>query len=167
VKEIQGVLRALHGSAAVPDLVRRMCLEASVRAPEPWHAEAVRGAYARPEQPWKMTALFCMGRVEGFENEILAALDSSEVELAVEAVRAAGCLEVAAAGPRVLRLAASGTADARVRYAAIEALATIETEGADELLVSLTESEDELLAQLAFESLEERRVFSEPPDSGT
>jgi hypothetical protein len=166
VAEIQRALRTVHQDPRQPELVRRMCLEASVRAPQDWHADAVRSAYARPDKPWKMTALFCMGRVDGFEPDILAALDGSDVDLVVEAVRAAGQLELGAAGPRVLDLAASGASDVRARYAAVEALATIETEGCDELLVSLTEAPDDVLAQLAFESLEERRVFSEPPDSG-
>ena len=40
--------------------VRRRILEASVRAPQDWHAEAIRAAYASREADWKLTAVFCM-----------------------------------------------------------------------------------------------------------
>jgi len=166
VEEIQRVLAVMHGDEGVPLFVRRMCLEASVRAPQDWHADAIRAAFERPELQWRLTALFCMGHTPGFEASILESLDASDTALVVEAVRSAGLLELSAAGPKVLSLAGDERGDRGVRLAAVEALATIETEGSDELLVSLTESEDEELAELAFESLEERRVFSEPPDSG-
>ena len=65
----------------------------------------------------------------------------------------------------MLELAADESQPGEVRQAAVEALANLNTPGGDELLVALTESEDELLAELAYESLEERRVFSEPPDA--
>jgi hypothetical protein len=165
VLEIQRVLHSMHDDNRQPSLVRRMCLEASVRAPQDWHPAAVRAAHQRDDKSWKMTALFCMGRLAGFEAQILEGLGASDPDIVVEAVRSAGLSELEAAGPTVLDLAASETREPRVRHAAVEALALLETEGIEELLVSLTESDDEALAELAFESLEERRVFSEPPDS--
>jgi HEAT repeat protein len=165
VVEIQRVLRSMHDDEKQPSLVRRMCLEASVRAPQDWHPAAVLAAHQRSDKDWKMTALFCMGRLPGFEAEILEALSAADSDIVVEAVRSAGLSELNAAGPVILDLAASETPEPRVRCAAVEALALLETEGIEELLVSLTESDDESLAQAAFESLEERRVFSDPPDS--
>src|ERR1700722_18385003 len=43
---IQDALRGVYNDPAAPKLVRRRALEASVRAPEPWHQDAVRTAYA-------------------------------------------------------------------------------------------------------------------------
>ena len=166
VKEIQSVLRAVHTDDNAPDLVRRMCLEASIRAPQDWHSEAVRAAYARADKGWKVTGLFCMGRIGGFDEQIIESLDRDDADIKIEAVRSAGLRELNAAGPKVIGFAAAEEEDRQVRYAAVEALAGLEVEGSEELLVSLTESDDELLAELAYESLEERRVFSEPPDEG-
>jgi hypothetical protein len=165
IVEIRRVLESVYRDADQPDVVRRMCLEASVRAPQDWHNAAVAAAYQSSDKSWKMTALFCMGRVSGFEANIVKSLQSDDIDLVVEAVRSAGLAEVGAAGPTVLDLAAAETQAPRVRYAAVEALALLETPGSDELLVALTESDDEVLSELAFEALEERRVFSEPPDS--
>jgi HEAT repeat protein len=165
VNEIQSILRGLHDDENVPLLVRRRALEASIREPREWHAEAVRQAYGRADKDWKLTAIFCMGHFAEFAPEVVESLDAAEVDLMVEAVRAAGMLGMGEAGPRVLELAADESQAAAVRYAAVEALANLETPGSDELLVALTESEDDALAELAYESLEERRVFSEPPDT--
>ena len=165
VRQIQRTLRAAHDDETNPALVRRRCLEASIRAPQDWHPAAVAAAYTRNDEKWRLTGLFCMGRITGFDTQITECLKVKDPAVLVEAVRSAGLSEVPAAGPRVLELAASESTDPRVRHAAIETLATLETEGSDELLIALTESEDPLLAELAYESLEERRVFSEPPDS--
>ena len=164
VAEIQRVLRAIHGDERAPDLVRRRCLEASIRAPQDWHSAAVSAAYARGEKGWKLTGLFGMGRIAGFRAQLLESLEGDDVDLLVEAVRSTGLRELSVAGPKVLELAADEQQDQLVRCAAVEALAALETEGSEELLVSLTESDDERLAELALEALEERRVFSEPPD---
>lgn len=74
--EIQESLRKLFRDAGVPKDVRRRILEASVRAPQEWHGDAIRGAYASTDEDWKLTAVFCMRFVRGFEREILAALGS-------------------------------------------------------------------------------------------
>ncbi len=165
VNEIQSVLRALHDDEGVPVLVRRRALEASIREPRDWHAAAIRQAYGQGAKDWQLTAIFCMGHLVGFTSQVVESLDSGDVDVMVEAVRAAGMLGLDAAGPRVLELAADESQPGEVRYVAVEALANLETPGSDELLVSLTESEDDALAELAYESLEERRVFSEPPDT--
>jgi hypothetical protein len=165
VSEIQSALRSLHDDETVPVLVRRRALEASIREPRDWHAEAIRRAYGRGDKAWKLTAVFCMGHLAGFTAEVVESLQSGDVDLLAEAVRAAGMLGLNEAGDRVLELAADDSRPGLLRYAAVEALANLETPGSDELLVALTESEDDALAELAYESLEERRVFSEPPDT--
>jgi hypothetical protein len=45
-RKIQETLRKLYMDADVPKEVRRRTLEASVRAPQNWHPDAVRAAYS-------------------------------------------------------------------------------------------------------------------------
>jgi len=46
-RKIQETLRRLHVDHALPKKVRRRILEASFRAPQAWHQDAVRAAYAQ------------------------------------------------------------------------------------------------------------------------
>ena len=52
----------------IPKDVRREILEASVRAPQDWHQEAVRMAYSSDDESWRLTAVFCMCYIRGFER---------------------------------------------------------------------------------------------------
>ena len=83
-------LRKLYMDAGVPEEVRRRILEASVRAPEDWHEEAVRAAYGSDDDAWRLTAVFCMRFVRGFDEQIVEALDSENPDIHYEAVCAAG-----------------------------------------------------------------------------
>jgi len=58
---IQESLRKLYMDASVPEEVRRRVVEASVRAPQDWHQDAIRAAYASDAEAWRLTAVFCMG----------------------------------------------------------------------------------------------------------
>ena len=49
-KQIQESFHRLYASSDVPKHVRRRILEASIRAPQDWHHEAVREAYASDDQ---------------------------------------------------------------------------------------------------------------------
>ena len=60
-------LRALHEDARVPQDVRRAVLEASVRATQDWHQNAVRAAFENGERSWRLTAVFCAIYVPGFD----------------------------------------------------------------------------------------------------
>jgi hypothetical protein len=74
----------------VPKMVRAAELEASVRAAEDWHADAVRAAFASSDDDWKLTAVFCTGYVPGFDGQILESLKSKNPDVCYEAVVAAG-----------------------------------------------------------------------------
>src|SRR6266446_8128402 len=78
---IQESLRKLYMDAGVPKDVRRQILEGSVRAPQDWHREAVRAAYGSDDEAWRLTAVFCMGFVHGFDQQILEALDSRNSDI--------------------------------------------------------------------------------------
>lgn len=76
-RRIQDTLRVRYLEDDVPPNVRRHILEASARAPADWHGDAIRAAYAREDREWRLTAVCAMGYVDGFDAEILAALDGS------------------------------------------------------------------------------------------
>ena len=56
--KIQESLRKLYLDASIPKIVRRRILEASVRAPEEWHKEAIGAAYSSGDRDMIITAVF-------------------------------------------------------------------------------------------------------------
>jgi hypothetical protein len=133
--------------------VRRRILEAAVRAPEDWQSQAIRTAYANDDPEWKLTAVFCMRYVRGFEKQILEALQSSDPKVHLEAISAAGNWVVDAAWPHITALLASSATSKDLLLAAIEAVATIRPREAGPLLVDLVDSEDEDIADAADEAM--------------
>lgn len=149
---IQQSLRALYMDGGVPTNVRRQILEASVRAPQDWHQAAVRAAYATDDESWMLTAVFCMGSVRGFAQQILEALDSENPEIHRAAVCAAGTWGMDAAWPHIAALIASGKTDKPLLLAAIDAVASIRPREAAEVLGVLTDSDDEDIVDAVFEA---------------
>lgn len=147
--EIQGLFRSIYSDTEQPPLVRRRVLEASVRAAQEWHAAAASAAHASGDRDWTMTALFCMGHLQGFEAEILDALHSQDADLLHEAVQAAGRACCDEAAPLVITMARDEDADYDLRLAAIDALANLDHEGVVECLDELTESDDPEIAETA------------------
>jgi uncharacterized protein (UPF0147 family) len=150
---IQSTLENVYKDDSAPKLVRRRALEASVRAENDWHADAIRAAYARPDEEWKLTAVFAMQYVQGFDKEIVEALDNRNADIHFQAVRAAGTKEVAAAWPHVKKLMNSETTAKRLRLAAIHAAGAINMKEAEPKLHELADSEDEEIAEAADEAL--------------
>ena len=151
--KIQESLRTLYADASVPKAVRRSILEAAVRAPQDWHAGAVRAAYASDDEAWRLTAVFCMRFIRGFDEQILEALASDDADILYEAVCAAGNWEVDAAWSQIAALVTSGDTDKPLLLAAIEAVAEIRPQEADEVLAELIDSDDEDIAEAACEAL--------------
>jgi hypothetical protein len=152
-RKIQQSLRKVYLDNAVPKLVRRRILEAAVRAPEDWQSQAIRTAYANDDPEWKLTAVFCMRYVRGFDKQILEALESADPKIHSEAISAAGNWEVDAAWPHITALLASSATSKDLLLAAIEAVATIRPREAGPLLVDLVDSEDEDIADAADEAM--------------
>ena len=148
---INETLHALYADPSVPAAVRRGILEASVRAPQEWHADAVRRAYADSDPDWRRSAVACMCFVGGFEAQILAAMNDPELEYA--AVVAAGNWGLDDAWERVAALVEEPTADRDLLFAAIEAVANIRPGEAADLLDDLTDCDDEEIAAAAAEAL--------------
>ena len=151
--EIQESLRKLYMDMDIPMEVRRRTLEGSVRAPQEWHQAAIRDAYSSGNALWRLTAVFCMRYIQGFETQILEALKSKNEDIHYEAVCAAGNWEVDAAWSHINSLATSNLTEKSLRLAAIDAMATIRPQEAAEFLSDLTQSDDEDIVEAAFEAM--------------
>jgi hypothetical protein len=161
---IQESLRKLYADTDVPAEVRRRILEASVRAPQDWHRAAVRAAYASEDDDWRLTGVFCMRFVRGFDEQILEALDSKNESIHYEAVLAAGNSEVAGAWPHIAGLLTSKRTEKPLLLAAIEAAGSVGSLEASGILLDLTESRDEDIAEAAEEALVFARAIRDEDD---
>jgi len=150
---IQRTLRRLYTDEDLPRDVRRRILEASVRAPEDWHTDAIREANASEDQSWKLTGVFGMQYVRGFDDQILEALRSEDEDIHYHAVCAAGNWELDGAWPHISGLLADPDADKYLVLAAVEAAATIRPREAADILGDLCLSSDEDIADAAHEAL--------------
>ena len=159
--QIQDALRKLYRDAEIPEEVRRRILEASVRAPQDWHPDAIRAAYSSSNERWQLTAVFCMRFVRGFDEQICEALENENRDIHCEAVLAAGDWGIAAAWPHVLALITSDQTPKPLLLAAIEAVPSIRPEKAAELLIDFTDSDDEDIVDAAHEAL----AMAEGPSS--
>jgi hypothetical protein len=155
-RTVKDKLHELFQNNALSDGVRRAVLEASVRAAQDWHRDAVRKAYASTDETWRVTAVFCMGFIRGFDAQILEALKSSNKHLHYEAVRAAGAAEVDGAWSHIVKLATSKTTEKPVRIEAILALAGIRPDETPEVLDEIGSVKDPELT----EAIEEARALS-------
>lgn len=150
---IQKTFRELYGDSGVPKEVRRRVLEASVRAPEEWHRDAVRAAYQGDDQDWRLTAVFCMRFIEGFDEWILESLKSENPNIHYHAVCAAGVWEVDAAWSHIAGLIASEETEKFLLLAAIEAATEIRLHETAELLGDLLDSDDEDIVEAVHEAM--------------
>lgn len=122
VNGAKAALRAVFDDKSAPDEVRRSCLETLAHAPQDWHAAAVRAAYAEGSNDWKLSALFCMRFIGGFDTEILSALTSTDEHQRLEAIGAAGEQELQMAWPHVQAILKDRQADKLFVLAALGAL---------------------------------------------
>jgi hypothetical protein len=150
---IQDSLQKLYFDPSTPKEVRRRILEASVRAPETWHQDAIAQAYSSGDKKWMLTAVFAMRWVRGFDKEILAALESADPDIHYEAVRAAGNWELDAAWSHVVELLNDPDTPKPLLLAAIGAVGCIRPAEAGMMLVDLADSDDEDIAEAAEEAM--------------
>lgn len=150
---IQQTLRKLFMDSGVHENVRRRILEASVRAPQDWHRDAVRAAYMSDSEDWRLTSVFCMSYIPGFDVQILESLTSSDPDMFYEAVCAAGNMGLEAAWPHITRIITDATADPELLIAAIDAVVNIRPEEAHAVLGHLVNHEDEDVVDAACEAL--------------
>ena len=149
---IRETLRALYADSTVPLEVRRRILEASAHAPQAWHRDAVRSAYAADDESWRLTAVFCMRFVPGFDDQILAELDNPDSLVQFHAVCAAGTWEIERAWPQVAALLTADDIDKDLLSATIVTAALIRPREAAELIQPFLESEDEDIIDAVMEA---------------
>jgi hypothetical protein len=150
---IQETLQRLYADANVPGEVRRRILEASVRAPRDWHHHAVRAAYASNDEDWKLTAVFCMGFINGFDDQILEALNSRNPDIYYEAVCAAGDWGLDEAWENIVSILTENEADKPLLLAAVEAAVNIRPQEAPGFLYDLLSSDDEDVLEAVHEAI--------------
>ncbi len=146
-------LRRVYLDGATPELVRRRVLEGAVRSPQPWQEKAVAAAYRSGEERWRITAVFCMGHLRGFEDEIVEAFESGSELVRFEAIRAAGQGVVKRLAGPFQALAEDPAADVDERLVAIEALPNMEHPRNFEILTRLCADREEAVAEAAEEAL--------------
>ncbi|MBU4385498.1 MAG: hypothetical protein KKH73_00735 [Actinobacteria bacterium] len=152
-RQIVKSLRELYVDADVPKLLRRRVLEAAVRSPQDWHQDAIRAAYSSDDDDWRLTAVFCMRYISGFEDNILESLESENPDIHYEAVCAAGDWQVDAAWPHVTSLVASEETDKFLLLAAIDAVTNIRPREAGVTLIHLVDYDDEDIVDAADEAM--------------
>ena len=113
----------------------------------------IRAAYSSDDENWRLTAVFSMRWVRGFDTQILEALESDNQDIHYEAVCAAGNWAVDAAWSHVTRLVSAPAADKALLLAAIDAVAGIRPQEAGMILVDLTNSDDEDIVEAAYEAM--------------
>ncbi len=163
-RNIQDSLQKLHFDKSIPKEVRRRILEASVRAPESWHQNAIRAAYSSGDKDWMLTAVFSMRWVRGFDDQILEALKSADPEIHYEAVEAAGNWGLAAAWSHIVALVHDAATPKSLLLAAIGAVASIRPAEARRILIDLADSDDEEIAEAADEAIGMAETASDEED---
>jgi len=156
---IRTTFRNVYIDPETPKLVRRRALEASIRGSEEWHEGAIRAAYHDGDPEWRLTAVFCMGFLPGFEPEIVEALEGGDDRVRFEALRAAGRMGVTEAWPHV-RDVLRAPADRDWLLAAIEAAGPVSPEEAPAALAPYLDSDDDEILEAANDALEWARILS-------
>jgi hypothetical protein len=163
-RNIQDSLQKLYADDSIPKQVRRRILEASVRAPETWHQNAIQAAYSSGDREWMLTAVFSMRFVRGFDDRILEALKSADPEIHYEAVEAAGNWALEASWSHMVALVNDAATPQPLLLAAIGAVADIRPAEARKILADLAGSDDEEIAEAASEAIEMAEVDSDEED---
>jgi len=159
-RNILDSMEKLYLDNSIPKELRRRILEASVRAPQTWHEDAIKNAYSSGDKEWVLTAVFSMRWVRGFDDQILLALKSDDPEIHFQAVNAAGNWELDAAWSHIVELVNDAHTAKPLLLAAIGAVSSIRPAEALEILVDLADSDDVEIAEAANEAMAEAEVAS-------
>ena len=162
--KIQETLHKLFMDTEIPTDVRRRILEASVQAPQDWHGENVGTAFSRGEEAWRLTAVFCMRFIRGFDDQILEALSDKNADIHYYAVCAAGNWAVDAAWPHIRELVDSDASDKSLLLAAIDAVINMRPQEAAEVLGDLIDDDDQEISDAVYEALAMAEALDEIDD---
>ncbi|MCK5056703.1 MAG: hypothetical protein KAT34_08610 [Candidatus Aminicenantes bacterium] len=151
--EVKEQLRKIFHDASIPKKVRRRVLEAAVCAPMDWHNRAIQDAYAAKDHDWSLTAIFAMGYVPGFEDLILESLKSEDPDIYYEAVCTAGKWGLKEAWSDIEKIFTEKIDDKPLLLAAIEAAGNMAIHEPAHVLIELSDSDDEEIAEAAEDAL--------------
>lgn len=165
-REVHDELRRIYHDAAQPKLVRRRALEAAVRAPRDWHRDAVATAWRSGDDEWRLTAIFAMGFLPGFAEEIEEAFRGDDPVIRREAIAAVGRSELGHLVPELIDLATDTEADREDRIGAIEALEELQSADAMDALEELLDDDDDEVSQVAEAALEELQTWMDLDEGG-
>ncbi len=152
-REAQTLFKEFFYNDAFPKDVRRNILEAAVRAPLDWHSEAVNAAFTNEDESWQLTAVFCMYFLQGFEQQIIEALQSDNLDIRYQALLAAGNWGLEKAWPSVAAVLSDPAIEKNLLLANIEAAASIGLSEAIDPLLRLLDSDDNDVIDAASEAL--------------
>lgn len=133
-------------SSTEKTLVRRRALESVSYSMHEDVPDLIQQAYDSGAQEWIASALCAMGRSgnEQFQPTIMSHLDDPNSAVQLEAVRAAGELELASSRKKLMTFLVDESLDEEVRFAAIWSLSQIGGKEVKEVLDALLEAaEDE------------------------
>ncbi len=165
-EKIVSALERIYRDANAAKEVRRCALEAAVRAPREWQNAAVRAAWASGDVEWRTTAAFCMGYLDGFAKEQEEAYRTGDADIVRGAMRGtAGGGRDLSRGVERLIVEIARSRDPELIGDAIEALASGKTDESLDLLHELSASDDDELAELAYEALALRGATVPDDDS--
>lgn len=142
VEEI--LLKVATGSDVID--VRRHALESLGYSSRDELPALIKSAYESGNREWKISALFAMGRSadQAWAPVVMKNINHPDPDIQVEAVRAAGELELESAREPLLELITETLEDQEVRMATAWALSQIGGEGVREALEKIAEdSEDD------------------------
>ena len=159
VEKVEQALRSLHDDESAPREVRRRCLEAAVRLPRDWQKMAIRRAYRSGDELWKITGVFCMQFIPGFDDQLLEALESDDPDLLCTALQSAGERALEAAWPRVRQILQEGQGDPDVLAAAMRAAACLKPRLAETLILPYLMQKDPELREAAEDALSEAHIM--------
>lgn len=141
--EIEKTLMSKFDSSN-PMLLRRRAIESLGYSSSPEIDDLIRKAYSDGDKKMVASAIFAMGRSanDAWKDIVMANLQNNSVEIQVEAVRAAGELELQDAKGEILDLVEDEGLDQDVFLAAIWSLSQIGGSGIQEKLEQLADDPD-------------------------
>jgi len=157
LKQIEDtLLDVLQGSEK--DLVKRRCMEALGFSSREEIKDIIQAAFSRNETAWKASALFAMGRSANpyWKKNVLGSIRSVEPDVQLEAIRAAGELELEEARkPLLAMIPRFEEMDVDMLQAVIWSLSQIGGERVSETLEKLLEvAEDDEMEEFIQDALD-------------
>ncbi|HZW02903.1 MAG TPA: HEAT repeat domain-containing protein [Anaerolineaceae bacterium] len=156
LRQVEDTLLAL-ATGREPDLVRRKAIESLGYSSRREVPELIQRAFNTDDPEWLASALFAMGRSADpvWQPEVMEMLDHPDSEVQIEAVRAAGDLELVAAREPLIEMVVEGIENSDVRAAVVWSLSQIGGQNVQETLEELLENtEDDEEAEIIEQAMD-------------